>query len=121
MDPKQCYLEILEAMKQGDLATARERAQDLKQWLDRGGFCPPDYTADEVRSYLATVLHRTKPAAKPQQPVPTTEMAKVVDYLYEDEKAHYESCAPDERSEHVFTALKRLREWLDDAEAQRDD
>lgn len=46
-------------MKEGDLATARERALALKEWLDRGGFYPPNYTEVEVRSYLANVLRHT--------------------------------------------------------------
>ena len=59
MDPTQCYLEMYEAMRQGDLTTARERALALKDWLDRGGFSPPNYSSTEVRSYLAGVLRRT--------------------------------------------------------------
>ena len=59
MDPTQCYLEMFEAMKAGDFATARERALALKEWLDKGGFSPPNYTAEEVRGYLANVLRRT--------------------------------------------------------------
>lgn len=59
MDPTQCYLEMYEAMRHGDLATARERALALKSWLDRGGFYPPNYSSTEVRSYLANVLRRT--------------------------------------------------------------
>lgn len=59
MDPTQCYLEMYEAMKKGDLAAARERALALKEWLDRGGFYPPNYTESEVRGYLANVLRRT--------------------------------------------------------------
>lgn len=64
MDPTQCYLEMYEAMKEGDFATARERAVALKEWLDRGGFYPPNYTETEVRSYLANVLRRTADIAK---------------------------------------------------------
>lgn len=59
MDPTQCYLEMFEAMKQGDFKTARERAIALRDWLDRGGFLPPNYSSTEVRSYLANVLRRT--------------------------------------------------------------
>jgi transposase len=59
MDPTACYLEMFRAMNEGDWATARERALALHQWLDRGGFHPPNYTEVEVRSYLASVLRRT--------------------------------------------------------------
>ncbi len=59
MDPTQCYLEMYEAMKAGDLHTAREQALALRDWLDRGGFSPPNYSPTEVRAYLASVLRRT--------------------------------------------------------------
>lgn len=59
MDPTQCYLEMYEAMKDGDYATARERALALRRWLDSGGFYPPNYSETEVRGYLANVLRRT--------------------------------------------------------------
>jgi hypothetical protein len=59
MDPKQCYLEMLEAMEAGDLATARERALDLQNWLNRGGFPPPNFSIAEVEASLANVLEQT--------------------------------------------------------------
>ncbi len=59
MDPTQCYLEIFTAMRDGDLLTARQRALALRDWLDRGGFSPPNYSPTEVRAYLASVLRRT--------------------------------------------------------------
>lgn len=59
MDPTQCYLEMYEAMRTGDFATARERALALRRWLENGGFYPPNYSETEVRGYLANVLRRT--------------------------------------------------------------
>lgn len=59
MDPTECYLEMYEAMKVKDFATARERAVALRAWLDRGGFYPPRYSQTEVDAYLANVLRRT--------------------------------------------------------------
>ena len=59
MDPTQCYLEMFEAMRDGDYVTARERALALKEWLGRGGFYPLGYTQIEVDAYLANVLRRT--------------------------------------------------------------
>ena len=59
MDPTQCYLEMFEAMREGDHATGRDRALALKQWLDSGGFYPPNYTKTEVDAYLQNVLRRT--------------------------------------------------------------
>jgi len=67
MDPTQCYLGMYEAMKAGDLATARERALALKEWLDRGGFYPQNYTQEEVRGYLANVLRRTAELDDPEE------------------------------------------------------
>jgi hypothetical protein len=65
MDHKQCYLEMQEAMKTGDLATARERALDLQTWLNRGGFPPPNYSVAEVNTSLATVLEQTASISEP--------------------------------------------------------
>lgn len=59
MDPTTCYLEMYEAMRDGDHETARERALALREWLDKGGFYPPRYTRTEVNAYLANVLRRT--------------------------------------------------------------
>lgn len=59
MDPTACYLEMYEAMRDGDLETGRERAFSLKDWLENGGFYPPRYAKAEVDAYLANVLRRT--------------------------------------------------------------
>jgi hypothetical protein len=59
MDPTQCYLEMFDAMQDGDLATARERALDLRNWLERGGFYPPSFAETEVYDNLVAVLLRT--------------------------------------------------------------
>lgn len=59
MDPTQCYLEMFTAMNERDFSTARERALALRDWLDKGGFSPPNYSPTEVRAYLASVLRRT--------------------------------------------------------------
>jgi len=59
VDPTQCYLEMFEAMRDGDHRTARQRALALKQWLDSGGFYPPRYSETEVFMYLQSVLRRT--------------------------------------------------------------
>jgi hypothetical protein len=50
---------MFHAMREGDLAKARERAVALRDWLKRGGFYPPNYSEVEVRGYLANVLRRT--------------------------------------------------------------
>ena len=59
MDPTKCYLEMFEAMRNGDDVTARERALALIEWLGRGGFYPLGYTEIEVDAYLENVLRRT--------------------------------------------------------------
>lgn len=59
MDPKACYLEMFNAMKDRDFATARERALALKTWFGGGGFYPLEYSKVEVDSYIANVLRRT--------------------------------------------------------------
>ena len=59
MDPTTCYLEMYEAMRDGDHEAARERALALREWLHKGGFYPPRYTKTEVDAYLANVLRRT--------------------------------------------------------------
>lgn len=59
MDPTQCYLEMCDAMQEGNLATARERALDLREWLERGDFYPPDFSESEIHDYLGAVLLRT--------------------------------------------------------------
>lgn len=70
MDPTQCYLEMFAAMRDGDFATARERALALRDWLDRGGFSPPNYSPTEVRAYLANVLRRTAGRADTEDETP---------------------------------------------------
>jgi hypothetical protein len=67
MDPTQCYLEMFEAMQDRDFATARERALALRDWLDGGGFYPPNYNPAEVRAYRANVLRRTVGTAKAKE------------------------------------------------------
>lgn len=59
MDPTACYLAMFEAMNQGDLESARDHALSLRDWLESGGFYPPNYSQVEVESYLASVLNRT--------------------------------------------------------------
>jgi hypothetical protein len=64
MDPITCYLDMYAAMKRKDFAAASDLALALKAWLDRGGFYPPNYTATEVKGYLASVLRRTAHAGE---------------------------------------------------------
>ena len=59
MDPTTCYLEMFEAMRDGDHETARERALALLEWLGKGGYYPSRCTQTEVDAYLANVLRRT--------------------------------------------------------------
>ena len=40
MDPDACFSELLLALAEGDLLTAGERAEDLRNWIVAGGFYP---------------------------------------------------------------------------------
>ena len=55
-------------MNEGDLQTARERAEALQTWLQNGGFYPPNYSQTEVDGYLANVLCRTAHLAQDSAP-----------------------------------------------------
>ncbi len=59
MDPTQCFLEMIDAMRDGDMTIARERAEALHGWLESGGFYPQNHAETEVRGHLANVLRRT--------------------------------------------------------------
>lgn len=59
MDPNQTYLDMFEAMKSGDLETARERALALKAWFAKGGFYPHQLTPQAMHAYIVSVLRRT--------------------------------------------------------------
>ena len=59
MDPDACYKEMNEALRSGDLLTARIRAEDLKNWIDRGGFFPKNATADGVIATITEILRLT--------------------------------------------------------------
>jgi hypothetical protein len=59
MDPTESYLAMFEAMRQQEFQTAREHAIALRDWLESGGFYPPNYHPDEVKGYLNNVLRRT--------------------------------------------------------------
>lgn len=76
MDPTTCYLEMFQAMNDGDLQTARERAEALQAWLQKGGFYPPNYSQTEVDGYLANVLRRT--AHLSTDPVPKFSLGQTV-------------------------------------------
>jgi len=60
MDPDVTYYEMYLAMSTKDYSGARELAISLRDWLNNGGFWPTKYTQIEVKSYLASVLRRTK-------------------------------------------------------------
>jgi len=70
MDPTQCFLEMNDAMRDGDWETARERALALRDWLDRGGFYPAGIRPAEVLTRLATVLRRSAHLDVPREDSP---------------------------------------------------
>lgn len=59
MDPHQTYLDMLDAQRDGDLATARELAQALTDWFAKGGFYPDRFTPETIDADIASVLRRT--------------------------------------------------------------
>ena len=61
MDPTACYREMLAALDDGDIDAAREHAENLKRWLDRGGFCPEGQNIVDVKRRLNEVLGMTVP------------------------------------------------------------
>jgi len=56
MDPNQIYLDVFNAMQQGDHPTARRLAIALRDWLDRGGKYPFHHPPKAMDAYLASVL-----------------------------------------------------------------
>jgi hypothetical protein len=40
MNPNACLCDIFNALDDGDFVTAAERADDLREWLEIGGFYP---------------------------------------------------------------------------------
>jgi hypothetical protein len=36
----------------------------------------------------------------------------IIDYLYEEEREHFDGCSPAERQGHIFESLETLRTWL---------
>jgi hypothetical protein len=88
MDPHQTFLDMFQAMKDEDHATAQELAYALQRWFANGGFYPHEYSPDAIHCYVASVLRRTSGHAKPEpvfsvvccycdagQGIPTEEMA----------------------------------------------
>lgn len=40
MDPEQCWTDLLNALRDGDVGAAEDAASDLALWTSRGGFMP---------------------------------------------------------------------------------
>lgn len=68
MDPHQTFLDMFQAMKDEDHATARELAQALQCWFAKGGFYPDEYSPEAIHTYIASVLRRTAGHRKPELP-----------------------------------------------------
>jgi len=43
---------MFEAMKDQDFQVARQHVRDLKEWLGKGGFYPPNYSKTEVDAFF---------------------------------------------------------------------
>lgn len=59
MDPNQTYVDMIAALQEQDLETARTLALALKNWLATGGFYPSQYPAEKVHSSIENVLNQT--------------------------------------------------------------
>ena len=55
MDPDATYKAMIAAIDANDYDAAREHAEDLKRWLDRGGF-PPQGDIREIRRMIDFLL-----------------------------------------------------------------
>ena len=58
MDPFECYNLMIEFYLLDEYETAKEAAEDLKEWFDKNGYCPqidgiPEH---EIKSMVNTVL-----------------------------------------------------------------
>lgn len=59
MDPDETYYQMFCAMRDFDHETAREHAQNLSEWLSKGGCWPQKYSRVEVAAYIISVIRRT--------------------------------------------------------------
>ena len=41
------------------------------------------------------------------------DIEEILNYLWESEETHFEETDEEERENHIFLTLKRVREWLD--------
>ncbi len=57
MDPNACFQLILDALETHDTDEAREHADDLRNWLRRGGFMPT-IEPHELEFLLTCTCHR---------------------------------------------------------------
>lgn len=64
MDPTACYCEMLASLQDNDVDAAREHAENLQRWLDRGGFCPQGQSLGDVKARLIEVLRNTAAVAQ---------------------------------------------------------
>ncbi len=77
MDPTTTYRDLLAALADDDHDTARELAEALAAWLQRGGFWPADVPRRDVHACLARTLDRTLPLPGSSSP-PLFELGRTV-------------------------------------------
>ena len=56
MDPNECYAELLLAIARDDRVEAREYAENLREWIRKGGFAPVGVPLSEVKNNLRNTL-----------------------------------------------------------------
>jgi hypothetical protein len=44
--------------------------------------------------------------------IPLESIKIIIDYLYVDEKRHYEECEKVDRKGHIFNHIKTVKRWL---------
>lgn len=53
MDPDVCYAEYIEAKNNNNFSLAMKKANELMEWLRKGGF-EPDWTSGQKLSFLGS-------------------------------------------------------------------
>ena len=73
MDPNACFQLILDALETHDTDEARDHADDLRNWLRRGGFMPAiqphelEFLLTALPSMRGTPMKRTPAKLKPDR------------------------------------------------------
>lgn len=64
MDPTACYRSMCYAFEAGDYETAVEAAENLVNWLRRGGFPPEGVSAKKAAQKARSILRESRQLAE---------------------------------------------------------